>query len=159
VRVRTVLGLGVLGFVIAGLVAGRTRTITVPLHNTSAGVAWREVNVGRRQVCLPVAISLAARARGLAGVRHVLEPLVIENTPGLLAVISTRGTRVRLAGVWVDASGVVYGSWRSRPGRPRVVRSHGVTPLTVLFGPGERLWPAGSRVAVTSLSCNMETGL
>jgi uncharacterized membrane protein (UPF0127 family) len=158
-RIRTVLCLGVLGFVIAGLLSGNTRTSATPPAYRGPGVSWREVNIGHGQRCLPVALTAASLSRGLTGVRHVYEPLVFQPRAGQLASFWMRGVRVPLTGVWVSANGRVFGVWHGRPRSRTVHRSGRPVGLVLEYGPRERVPALGTRIAVTGLPCNMGPGL
>lgn len=158
-RLRTVLGLGAAGFLVAVLVGGKTHTSTIPLYYHGPGVQWRLVNVGRGQRCLPVAVTAASQARGLAGIRHVSEPLVLGVRTDQPAAVVSHGDQVRLTGVWVALDGRVLGHWRIRPRRVSRRSSGAAVSLAVLYGPGSRLPRVGTRIALTGLPCNMGPGL
>lgn len=147
----------VLGFVVAGVIAGGVHTGKATA--SGASVSWELVSVDGRSECLPVASSPGAMARGLMGVRHVAEPLVFVFSPARPVGFWMAKTLVRLTGVWVGSDGRVFGRWRGVPLSTRVHRSVRPVSLVVEYGPRERVPAAGVGVGLTGQSCAMGPGL
>jgi uncharacterized membrane protein (UPF0127 family) len=157
-RLRYVFGLGILGFVIAALIAGKGSQ-SAPASNTGAGVDWYQVDVGRGSACLPVAATPAALAKGLMGVRDPLEPLVFKIATARPVAFWMHDTPTPLVGVWVGINGRVFGYWHGKADSDSLDRSRRAVTLVLEYKPGVRVPKLGARVSITSETCAMGPGL
>ncbi len=102
-------------FSLRAALIGLTATMVLGCGSADASFQWRNVSIGGRARCLPVAYSLAAQERGLMGVKHVVRPMVFAYSPPSTPSFWMQDTPAPLTGVWIGAGGHVIGYWHGRP--------------------------------------------
>jgi uncharacterized membrane protein (UPF0127 family) len=125
--------------------------VCIALAACSSGGAsfeWREVSLGGRVECLPVAFTLAAQERGLQGVKRVVRPMVFAYSPPATPAFWMKDTPEPLTGVWIGAARRVVGYWHGQPESTELHPAPAPVAAVLEFRAGARVPPPGVRFAL-----------
>jgi uncharacterized membrane protein (UPF0127 family) len=114
----------------------------------NAAFDWREISLGGRTQCLPVAFTLAAQERGLQGVKHVARPMVFAYSPPDTPSFWMKDTPEPLTGVWIGATGRVIGFWHGQPESTALHPAPAPVAAVIEYRAGSTVPPSGTRYAL-----------